>query len=149
MPDAQGRPLRADMEDVKPTLFSNVTYDVLNNIVTIVFPAAVALYAGLAVLWGWENAEKVVASAGLVITFLGILVKVASNRYQKVLNAEAAAGIPRGGFEGEIVINTTDPMKDTVRLNMPTVDFQDLAAKNKVTLEVVREDGVSRENHGL
>lgn len=140
MPDANGRPLRADLDNVKPPLLTNFNYDVLNDTVTLGFPALITLYSALAFLWGWDNTEQIVASGGAIVVFLGVVLKIASKRFQKVVAAEAAAEIPVGGFDGAVVLNASDPMKDTVRLAMPELDFQDLAAKNKVTLEIVRED---------
>ena len=55
-------------------------YDAL-RIAQIVIPALGTLYAALANPWGWAYAEQVVASCGAVTAFIGVLLKIASNKY--------------------------------------------------------------------
>lgn len=125
MPDANGKPLRADLNTPNPVL-SNTAYDVIKDVVTIVFPGAVTLYAGLAVLWGWPNSTEVVASAGLIITFAGILLKVASKRYEKLPTQ----------YDGQLIANDPDPENETYRLSFDN-GLAQMADQKEVRLQVV------------
>lgn len=135
MPDANGQPLRSDL-DVKPPLLNNTAYDLLNDTVTLVFPGAVVLYTGLAAYWNWPNTEQIVGSAGLVIAFLAIIVKVASKRYQKIVNAENRTLLASGGYDGVLRVNLSDPEKDTFRLDLGELTPQDLMQKDFVAMQV-------------
>jgi hypothetical protein len=106
MPDANGKPLRADANTPSPVL-SNTTYDIVKDTVTLGFPAAVTLYAGLATIWHWAFATEVVASAGLVGVFLGVLLKIASKRYEKLPVQ----------YDGEFIANDPNPNAETFRLD--------------------------------
>ncbi|AWN03276.1 hypothetical protein PBI_CAMILLE_29 [Microbacterium phage Camille] len=125
MPDENGKPLRADANTPSPML-TNTSYDVIKDIVTLGFPALVTLYAGLAVLWGWPNTEQVVASAGLVITFLGVLLKIAQKRYEKLPVQ----------YDGEFIVNDPDPEKETFRFDFDN-SLARMAEKDTVRLKVV------------
>lgn len=125
MPDANGKPLRADANTPSPVL-TNTQYDVIKDIVTIGFPALVTLYAGLAVLWEWPNTDKVVASAGLIITFLGILLKIASKKYEKLPTQ----------YDGEFIANDPNPDNETFRFDFNN-GLSQMAAKDEVRLKVV------------
>lgn len=142
MPDAQGRPLRADL-DVKPTLLSNVSYDTVNNAVTVGLPAAIVLYVALAGYWGWPNTEAIVGSAAAIGVFLGVILKISSNRYQKIVKAEDAAEIPRGGFDGEVIINNDDPMVDNFRLVVEKTP-QELMQSDRIVLKIDHQTGSAR-----
>ena len=92
----QGPYLRADANTPSPVL-SNTTYDIVKDTVTIAFPAAVTLYAGLAAIWGWGFSEEVVATGGVIGIFLGVLLKIASKKYEKLplqYDGELIAGSP-------------------------------------------------------
>lgn len=125
MPDANGKPLRADLNTPNPVL-SNKTYDIVKDGVTIAFPAAVTLYAGLAVLWGWPNSTEIVASAGLFGTFAGVLLKIASKRYEKLPVQ----------YDGQLIANDPDPENETYRLSFDT-GLAEMAEQNEVRLKVV------------
>jgi hypothetical protein len=125
MPDANGKPLRADRNTPNP-LLSNTAYDVVKDTVTLGFPAAVTLYAGLAVLWSWPNSTEIVASAGLVGTFLGVLLKIASKRYENLPVQ----------YDGALVANDPDPEKDTYRLEFDSPLAQ-MGNQDEVRLKVI------------
>lgn len=63
------------------TTFSNKWYDLLGTLVKIVLPALVTLYASLGAIWGWGNVEQVVATAGAVTLFLGVLLTISKKNY--------------------------------------------------------------------
>jgi len=125
MPDANGKPTSADPNTPNPVL-SNTAYDLVKDAVTVVFPAAIALYAGLAVLYGWPDSEKTVAAAGLVGVFLGVLLKIASKRYEKLPTQ----------YDGQLIANDPNPDNDTYRLSFDS-GLAEMAEKKEVRLEVV------------
>ena len=125
MPDANGKPLRADANTPSPVL-SNTTYDIVKDTVTIAFPAAITLYAGLAVIWGWGFSEEVVATGGAIGIFLGVLLKIASKKYEK-LPVE---------YDGELIANDPDPENETFRLDFNN-SLPAMARQDTVRLRVV------------
>lgn len=112
-------------KDLKQPLLTGWSYDRLKDIVQLGFPAAITLYTALAGFWGWDNTEQIVGSAGAVVIFLGVILKISSNRYNK-LPPE---------YDGTVVINDTDPEKDVVRLEMDH-DWSSLSDKNQIVLQV-------------
>lgn len=125
MPDANGKPLRADYNTPNPVL-SNTTYDVIKDLITLAFPAAIAMYASLASIFDWENADKFVAAAGVVGIFLGVLLKIASKRYEKLPTQ----------YDGSLIANDPDPEKDTYRLEFDN-GLASMATQKEVRLKVV------------
>ena len=63
---------------------SNKTYDVLKFIAMIVLPALGALYFGLAQTWGLPYGEQIIGTITVVDTFLGALLGISTNQYNKV-----------------------------------------------------------------
>ena len=125
MPDANGKPLRADANTPSPVL-SNTTYDIVKDTVTIAFPAAVTLYAGLAVIWGWGFSEEVVATGGAIGIFLGVLLKIASKKYEKLPIV----------YDGELIANDPDPDNETFRLDFDN-SLPAMARQDTIRLRVV------------
>lgn len=64
-------------------LLSNKSYDALKKSTTVILPAAGALYFALAQIWHLPNAEEVVGSIAAVNTFLGVMLGVSTNSYNK------------------------------------------------------------------
>ena len=62
---------------------SNKIYDFLKYIALIALPAAAALYAGLAMTWGWGHTEQILCTLTLTDTFLGALLQLSKNKYNK------------------------------------------------------------------
>ena len=125
MPDANGKPLRADNNTPNP-LLGNTSYDVIKDVVTLGFPAAVTLYAGLAVVWGWGFSEEVVTTGGLLGVFLGVMLKIASKRYQN-LPVE---------YDGTLIANDPNPENETYRLEFEN-SLPAMANQETVRLKVV------------
>lgn len=125
MPDANGKPLRADANTPNPW-FSNITYDVFKDAVQIGFPAFVTLYSGIAIIWGWPFTEQIVATLGLVGTFAGVMLKIAQKKYEALPTQ----------YDGEFIVNDPDPNKETFRF-----DFNNglgaMANQPEVRLKVV------------
>lgn len=65
---------------------SNKLYNVLKYIAQIVLPATATLYFGLAQIWQLPYAEEVVGTITVVDTFLGVLLKISSDKYYSRLN---------------------------------------------------------------
>lgn len=62
---------------------NNKTYDILKYIAQIVLPALGTLYFALAGLWNFPYVEQVVGTISAVDTFLGVLLGISSNNYNK------------------------------------------------------------------
>ena len=119
----------ADHEAPKnKTLLNSTVYDITKDAITIVYPAAITLYAGMAVIWGWGFSEEIIASAGLIGVFLGVILKVSSKQY---------ANQPVD-YNGELVVNMTDPLKENYSLQIDK-PWDELANLNEVRIKVVDE----------
>lgn len=125
MPDANGKPLRADANTPSPVM-SNTTYDIVKDSLTLGFPAAVVLYSGLGILWQWAYVTEVVASAGLVGTFLGVILKIASKRYENLPIQ----------YDGELIANDPNPDNETFRLSFDN-NLVKMSQQDTVRLRVV------------
>lgn len=62
---------------------NNKVYDVLKYIAQIVLPALGTLYFALAGIWNFPYVEQVVGTISAVDTFLGVLLGISSNNYNK------------------------------------------------------------------
>lgn len=58
----------------------NKTYDFLRNLL-IILPAVTALYVSLADIWKLPCEVEISATINAVMTFLGIVLKLSSNKY--------------------------------------------------------------------
>ena len=66
---------------------SNKAYDVLKYIALILLPALGTLYFALAKIWGFPYAAEIVGTISAVDAFLGALLKISTDNYNKE-NAE-------------------------------------------------------------
>lgn len=62
---------------------SNKIYNVLKWIAMIVLPACATLYLGLSNVWGLPYGEEVSTTITLVNTFLGTVLMISTNQYNK------------------------------------------------------------------
>ena len=62
---------------------NNKVYDVLKWIAQILLPAIGTLYFALAGIWGMPYGEQIVGTITAVDTFLGVILGIASNTYNK------------------------------------------------------------------
>lgn len=62
---------------------SNKVYDIMKYIALIVLPALGALYFGLAKIWGFPYATEIVGTIACVDTFLGAILKISTDQYNK------------------------------------------------------------------
>ena len=65
---------------------SSKMYDILKYIAQIVLPALGTLYFTLASIWGFPYAEQIVGTITAVDTFLGVLLKISTDSYNKAKN---------------------------------------------------------------
>ena len=64
-------------------IFDDKTYDTLKWIAMIVLPAVGSLYFGLASIWGLPYGEQIVGTITVIDTFIGALLKISSDQYNK------------------------------------------------------------------
>lgn len=64
-------------------MLKNKTYDLLKWVALILLPALGALYFGLASIWGLPYGEEVVGTITVVDTFLGAILQISTNNYNK------------------------------------------------------------------
>ena len=64
-------------------MLSNKVYDVLKYIALILLPAVGALYFALAKIWGLPYATEIVGTISAVDAFLGALLQISTNKYNK------------------------------------------------------------------
>ncbi len=63
----------------------NKTYDILKYIAMIVLPALGTLYFALAGIWNFPYAEQIVGTITAIDTFLGVILKISNDKYQKTI----------------------------------------------------------------
>ena len=69
---------------------NNKIYDVGKWIVLILLPALAVLINGLGELYGWMSTPTIVTTINLITVFLGSILQVSSNKYNK--NIERLGG---------------------------------------------------------
>lgn len=65
---------------------SNKLYDILKWIAQLLLPALGTLYFAVANIWGLPYAEEIVGTIVAFDTFLGVILGISSNEYNKSLN---------------------------------------------------------------
>jgi hypothetical protein len=92
-------------------------------------PAIGTLLFTLGSIWDWTWTGNAVGSIMAFDTFLGVLLGYQTRR--------SAPGAMPGGFDGQIVLNTSDPVKDVYTLDLGDT-LADLENRKSVTLTVVK-----------
>lgn len=115
-------------------LLSNQAYDVWKFIAQIVLPAIGTLYFALSGIWNLPYPEQVVGSITAVDAFLGVVLSYAKKTYIQDKKITALSNAPVA-FDGTLVINLTDPEKDTYSMEFVT-PLYDLTDKNAIMLKV-------------
>ena len=64
-------------------MLSNKTYDVLKWIAQILLPAIGTLYFAIANIWGFPYAEQIVGTITAIDAFLGVLLGISTDAYNK------------------------------------------------------------------
>lgn len=62
---------------------NNKVYDVLKWIALILLPAIATLYFALSGIWGFPYGEEIVGTITAIDTFLGVILGISSNTYNK------------------------------------------------------------------
>ena len=62
---------------------NNKVYDVLKWIALILLPAIATLYFALSGIWGFPYGEAIVGTITAIDTFLGVILGISSNTYNK------------------------------------------------------------------
>ena len=70
---------------------SNKVYNILKWIAMIVLPACATLYLGLSNVWGLPYGEEVSTTITLVNTFLGTVLMISTNQYNKRVDEDENA----------------------------------------------------------
>ena len=70
---------------------SNKAYDILKYIAQIVLPALGALYFALAEIWHFPFAKEIVGTITAVDAFLGAILQISTNKYNKAAEEETKA----------------------------------------------------------
>ena len=65
---------------------NNKTYDLLKYVAQIVLPAIATLYLALSGIWGLPYGDEIVGTITAVDTFLGALLMISTNQYNKKNN---------------------------------------------------------------
>ena len=64
-------------------IMSNKAYDILKWIAQYLLPAAGALYAALAGIWGFPYGEQIVGTISAVDVFMGVVLGISKSAYDK------------------------------------------------------------------
>ena len=120
----------------RPLKLTNEAYDTFNKIITIVIPALLAFYAVLADTFNIPNTDKVTIVTGAFIVLVKSLLEASKRAYEKSGAATVQAIENLGGASGTLVVDTVDPEKDTVTLDLGVDHPLDLAKKDLVILKV-------------
>ena len=104
---------------------SSSAFDLIRGLVEVTLPALATLYATLATIWDLPGSERVVLTIAALTTFLGVFLKIQRGAYNK---SDASK-------DGALVIDTTNPTKDSYSLEIYT-PLADLEAKDAIVLKV-------------
>lgn len=108
-----------DSTDAKDHLLSNRLYDRLKLIALILLPALGTLYFGLAGIWNLPNAQEVSSTVVVLVTFLGVVIKIGDSTYNK---SEAK-------YDGELVFDESGNAKRVVQNGVLSDDKTDILLK--------------------
>ena len=91
----------------KPFL-SNRAFNLLRRVVELFLPGLATFYFTLGQLWGLPWVTEVVGTIAAVATLAGVALIVLRGKYDNSM----------AKYDGEMVVNLADPMKDTFRLEV-------------------------------
>lgn len=110
---------------------SNKMFNGIRSLVELILPALATFYFAMSEIWGLPAGPQVVATITAVTVLLGAFLKVQRRQYDKSDPSEV--------FDGDFIVNTTDPSKDVYTLGLG-VAFGDLHNKERIVLKVINED---------
>lgn len=117
---------------------SSAVYDKLRPIVQIWLPALGVFYAAMAGLWGFGFVAEVVGSLSAIAALLGTVLGISRKTYNEKEALAATEALDAGTYDGALVVDETDPLKDTFVLHLD-VPFEDLKNKDAISLRVKNE----------
>ena len=100
-------------------------FDTLAWVARYLLPALGTLYFALSQIWGLAYGEQVVGTLTALTAFLGMILGLSTNQYNKDDHTDGTLDIDQSSHED----------KDIYRLNL-TTSFDDLRAKDEVVLKV-------------
>lgn len=106
-------------------------YDVAKDLTQIYLPATAALYVGLAQIWGWGFQLEVAATITVLVTFLGVVLKVSTVSYFRSDKST----------DGVLEIDQSNPLKDKYLFDVQT-PLEEVALRNSITLRVDPQPGI-------
>jgi hypothetical protein len=109
-------------------IMSSKFYDFMKKLVQIIIPAASASYFALAEIWDLPGAEKVTGTLAVVATFLGVVLGISSNTYERLGK----------GYDGSVVVSTTESGKKLFSLELDG-DPEDLEQHDAIRFRVKKE----------
>lgn len=107
-------------------VLSPKAYEFFKNLVQLILPGLGTLYFSIAKIWELGYGEQVVATLAAIATFLGIVLKISSNTYDKL----------EMGFDGDMIVTEDEDGGQTMRLDLKT-DADVLALKDKISFKKV------------
>lgn len=146
----------AAIEDAQKLAISNRLYDVAKDSATIYLPALAIAYGALAQFWPLPFVTEVVGTIGVLVVFIGSVLKKSSKEYQKVTEAKQAYVIHEKNAEiaevkqavadekaslvvGEIYVTDTGDGEDTGMVNVAfNEELKSFAGRDTIALEVKR-----------
>lgn len=118
-----------DENKSKDPIFSDKTYKVIKQLAMIWLPALAVLYTSLAALWGFPFVLQIVGTITAVDTFLGVLLGISTNQYNK---SDAR-------FDGALSVTQTENGQFHA-LELNAGQYQALPNKDSITLKVKPAD---------
>lgn len=104
-------------------MLTSKQYDILKAIAQIWLPALGTLVFTMGDIWGLSNVSQIVGSITAIDTFLGVGLGLSSRNFKK------------GGFDGDLVVDQTDPHKDLYKLAIKT-PLDEIPGKDTIQLKV-------------
>jgi hypothetical protein len=107
---------------------SNKTYNVLKSVALVWLPALTGFYFVLSGILGFTHTAQVMTYLTAIDTCLGILLKASTDSYKA-----------KQPSDGQMVVDTSNPLKDTFTLALD-IPASSIAGKDKLVLEVTQAD---------
>lgn len=115
----------------KKTTFSNSAYDKLKFVALVLLPALGTLLFALGTLWEWGDlTAKLVGTTTVVDVFLGVVLKINTNKYYQ----------SGANFDGEVIVRPEDGgITASISADRTLEDIVDDPGKHSVEFQVVHE----------
>lgn len=109
-------------------VLSNSAYDTLRRVVEVIMPALAAFYVTVALIWGLPYVEQVVGT----ITALTVLMAAVLGLSRKAFKGSEQFS---GEYDGEVVVDTTDPDQTFLRLEPYEGKLQEAVNKDRIVFK--------------